>query len=74
MDVREWPWLGVLHGPQGLTFYAQRKHVLGPLPGLAYLHCSPFVDGRFLFPEELPNAGLPVESGADVDSTGLVDP
>ena len=74
MDVRESPWLGVFHGPQGLTLNDQRKYELGPLPGLAYLHCSPFIDGRLLCSEELPNAGLPVESGGNVDSTGLVNP
>ena len=74
MDVRESPWLGVLHRPQDLTLNDQRKHVLGPLPGLAYLHCSPFIDGRLLCPEKLPNGRLPIESSADVDSTGLVDP
>ena len=38
MDVGELRWFGIFHGPQGLTLYDQRKHVLGPLPGLAYLH------------------------------------
>ena len=74
MDVGELRWSGVLHGPQGLALYDQRKYVLGPLHGLAYLYCSPFVDGRLLCPEKLPNVRLPIESCADVDSTGLVDP
>ena len=74
MDVGELRWFGVLHGPQGLTLYDQRKHVLGPLLGLAYLHCRPLIDGRLLCSEELPNVRLPIESSADVDSTGLVDP
>ena len=74
MDIRELRWPGIFHGPQGLTPYDQGKHVLGPLLGLAYLNCSPFVDGRLLCPEKLPNGRLPTESSADVDSTGLVDP
>lgn len=74
MDIRELRWSGIFHEPQGLTPYDQRKHVLGPLLGLAYLHCSPFIDGRLLCPEKLPNGGLRIESSADVDSTGLVDP
>ena len=74
MDIRELPWFGVIHRPQGLTLYHQRKEVLGPLLRLAYLHCSPFVDGRLLCPEVLPNVRLPIESSANVDSTGLVDP
>ena len=74
MDIRELRWPGIFHGPQGLTPYDQGKHVLGPLPGLAYLNCSPFVDGRLLCPEKLPNGRLPIESSADVDSTGIVDP
>ena len=74
MDVGELSWIPVLHGPQGLALHHQRKEVLGPLLRLAYLHCSPFVDGRLLCPEEFPNIRLPVESGADLDSTGLMDP
>ena len=74
MDIRELRWPGIFHGPQGLTPYDQGKHVLGPLPGLAYLNCSPFVDGWLLCPEKLPNVRLPIESCADVDSTGLMDP
>ena len=74
MDVGELHWFGIFHGPQGLTLYDQRKHILGPLLGLAYLHCSPFVDGRLLCPEEFPNVRFPIESGADLDSTGLMDP
>ena len=74
MDVGELGWFRIFHGPQGLTLYDQRKYVLGPLLGLAYLHCSPFVDGRFLRWESLANVRLPIESSADVDSTGLVDP
>ena len=73
MDVGELSWIPVLHGPQGLALHHQRKEVLGPLLRLAYLHCSPFVDGRLLCPEEFPNVRLPVESGADLDSTGLMD-
>ena len=74
MDVGELLRFGVLHRPQGLTPYDKGKHVLGPLPGLAYLHCIPFIDGRLLCLKELPNVRLPIESCADVDSTGLVDP
>ena len=74
MDVGELLRFGVLHGPQGLALYLQRKEVLGPILGLAYLHCSPFVDGRLLCPEVLPNVRLPIESRADVNSTGLMDP
>ena len=74
MDVGELRWSGVLHGPQGLALYDQRKYVLGPFHGLAYLYCSPFVDGRLLCPEELPNVRLSIESSADGDSTGLMDP
>ena len=74
MDIRELRWPGIFHGPQGLTPNDQGKHVLGPLLGLANLNCSPFIDGRLLCPEKLPNGGLPIESSADVDSTGLVDP
>ena len=74
MDVEELSWFGVLHGPQGLALHHQRKEVLGPLLRLAYLHCSPFVDGRLLCPEEFPNVRFPIESGADLDSTGLMDP
>ena len=74
MDIRELRWPGIFHGPQGLTPYDQGKHVLGPLLGLANLNCSPFIDGRLLCPEKLPNVRLPIESCADVDSTGLVDP
>ena len=73
MDVGELSWIPVLHGPQGLALHHQRKEVLGPLLRLAYLHCSPFVDGRLLCPEEFPNVRLPVESGADLDSTELMD-
>ena len=73
MDVGELLRFGVLHRPQGLALHDQRKEVLGPLLCLAYLHCSPFVDGRLLGPEELPNVRLPVESGADLDSTELMD-
>ena len=74
MDIRELRWPGIFHGPQGLTPYDQGKQVLGPLLGLANLNCSPFIDGRLLCPEKLPNGRLPIESSADVDSTGLVDP
>ena len=74
MDVGELLRFGVLHRPQGLTPYDKGKHVLGPLPGLAYLHCIPFIDGRLLCLKELPNVMLPIESSADVDSTGIVDP
>ena len=74
LDVGELSWFCVLHGPQGLALYDQRKDVLGPLLHLAYLHCSPFVDGRLLCPEEFPNGRLPVESSADLDSTELMDP
>ena len=38
MDIREMHWFSILHGPQGLTLYDKRKHVLGHSLGLAYLH------------------------------------
>ena len=72
-DIRELHRSGIFHGPQGLTLYDQRKHVLGLLLGLAYLHCSPFVDGRLLCWEVLPNPSLPIESGANVDAVEIVD-
>ena len=36
-------------------------------------HYSPLVNGRLLCSEEFPNVRLPVESGADLDSTKLMD-
>ena len=74
MNVGELLWFGVLYRPQGFALYLQRKEVLGPRLRLTYLHSSPFVDGRLLSPEVLPNARLSIESRADVDSTGLMDP
>ena len=73
-DIGKLSWFGVLNGPQGLTLYDQRKHVARPVLGLAYLHCSPFIGGRLLGWERLSNWCLSIESSADVDSTGLVDP
>ena len=74
MDIRKLHWSGIFHRPQGLTPHDQRKHVLGPLLGLAYFHCSPFFDGRLLCPEQFPNSRLPIESSADLDATELMDP
>ena len=36
-------------------------------------HYSPLVNGRLLCSEEFPNVRLPVESGADLDSTEPMD-
>ena len=73
-DVGKLPRIGVLHGPQFLTLDDQRKDVLGPMLDLAYLHSCPFIDGRLLCPEQLSFVSLPIESGANVDSTGAMDP
>ena len=73
-DVGKLPRIGVLHGPQFLTLDDQRKDVLGPMLDLAYLHSCPFIDGRLLCPEQLSIVSLPIESGANVDSTGPMDP
>ena len=74
MDVRELLRFGVRHGPQGFTPCCQRKYVLGPFLGLAYLDRSPFIQGRLLRWEEFANVSFSIESGADVDSAGLMDP
>ena len=74
MDVGELLWFGVLHRPKGVILYGQGKHELCPSLGLAYLYCRPFVDGRLLCWEGLTDCSFPIESGADVDSFGLVDP
>ena len=73
-DIGKLPRVGVLHGPQVLTLHDQRKDVLGPMLDLAYLHSCPFIDGRLLCPEQLSIVSLPIESGANVDSTGPMDP
>ena len=74
MDVGELLRFGIFDGPQGLTLNHQRKEVLGPLLRLAYLHWSPFVEGRLLCPESFPNTGFPIQSCGDVDSSGVMDP
>ena len=74
MDVRELLRFGVRHGPQGFTPCCQRKYVLGPFLGLAYLDRSPFIQGGLLRWEEFANVSFSIESGADVDSAGLMDP
>ena len=74
MNVRELFWIGVLHRPEAFSVYNQRKHDLGSPLCLAYLHGRPLIYGRLLFPEDFSNIGFPVESGDNVESTGLMDP
>ena len=74
MNVGELFWIGVLHRPEAFSVYNQRKHDLGSPLRLAYLHGRPLIYGRLLFPEDFSNIGFPVESGDNVESTGLMDP